>query len=121
MNPLTKPVLLAAAGVLLGVLFATAALTNDPPTVLSQPLIAGSDGLHPTPFSSVPIIHPGRPSPSEPPLKPGVYQTRPYAMILVVPETGLDDRCVIGGISADSKGMPVIHPDQQAIPKTDSK
>jgi hypothetical protein len=112
MRPLAKSVVLAVAGLLLAALVATAALTNGQPPLVSRPLPPVS-----TNSSFAPIVYlDGRPEHSQP-LKPGIYQTRPYAIILVVPGAEHDDCCVVGGTSGNSK-MPVIKPDVRAIPKT---
>jgi hypothetical protein len=102
---------------LLAVLFAAATLTNGEPPLISHPFVAGPTNLGFAPLSAAPIVyldgkteHPQR-------LKPGVYQTRPYTIILIVPEAGLDDRCVVGA-SGDFSRMPNAKPDVQAVPKT---
>src|ERR1039457_810018 len=122
MKPLAGSVLLGVAGLLVAALFAAAALTNGEPPLISQPFIAGSTnlGLAPilgfAPLSSAPIVHlNGKPGRLQP-LKPGVYQTRPHAIILIVPESGLDDRCVVGA-SGDISRMRNCKPDLQAVPK----
>ena len=115
-----RAVLLGVAGLALVSLFAAAALTNEPPSSLIRPLADGSTNLELKPFHSTPIVHlHGKPGLS-PPLKPGVYQTRPYAIILIVPEAGLDDRCVVRS-SGNIAKMPNVMPDIQAVPKTSSQ
>lgn len=60
----------------------------------------------------------------QPPL-PGVYQTKPYAGVVVVPEPQHDDRCIVGRrvpeISGISSNMPAIKPPQKFIPFTPAK
>ena len=116
MNLLARAVLLGVAGLALASLFAAAALTNEPPTTVIRPLADGSTNLDPKPFNSAPIVHLNGKTGLPQPLKPGVYQTRPYAIILIVPESGLDDRCVVGA-SGDISKIPNAKPDMQAIPK----
>jgi hypothetical protein len=65
---------------------------------------------------SAPVVHLRGKSGLSQPLQPGVYQTRPYAIILIVPESGLDDRCVMGA-SGEVSRMPNAKPDLQAVPK----
>ena len=104
------------AGLCLVALAVAAAPTNEEPRLISRPLALVSSNHDLAPFGSAPVVYlHGRTELSQP-LEPGVYQTRPYAIILVVPETGLDDRCVIGGISGNSK-MPNVKPDMRAVPK----
>ena len=49
--------------------------------------------------------------------RPGVYKTEPYAIILVVPERGMDDRILSGASDVHSQ-MPVINPGLKAVPRT---
>jgi hypothetical protein len=114
-------VALGVAGVFLVALFAAAAVTREQPAV-SRLFVAGSSNQILAPVSSAPILYlNGKTKPSRP-LKPGIYQTRPYAIILIVPQRGIDDGCLAAGIgmSGDSK-MPVIHPNLQAVPKAPAK
>jgi hypothetical protein len=111
--------MLGGAGSLLAVLCLAATLTNEEPSLNSQPFSNETSQLHFAPLSPAPIVHPGGPSPA-PPLTPGVYQTRPFAMILIVPKRGLDDGCIVGTTSAGSK-MPVIKPELRAAPVLPSK
>jgi hypothetical protein len=116
MKPLAGSVMLGVAGLLVATLFAAAALTNGEPPLISQPFVAGFTNLGLAPINSAPIVYlDGKAEHSER-LKPGVYQTRPYAIILIVPETGLDDHCVVGA-SVDISKMPNAKPDLQAVPK----
>jgi hypothetical protein len=117
MKPLARPVLLGVAGLLVAVLFAAAALTNGEPPSILPPFVAGPTNLDFAPLSSAPVVYLDRKPDHSPPLKPGVYQTRPYAIILAVPETGLDDHCVVGA-SGDISKMPNAKPDMQAVPKS---
>jgi hypothetical protein len=48
-------------------------------------------------------------------LNRGIYQTRPYDIILFVPELGPDGRCLVGMEGTESK-MPVINPNVQTVP-----
>ena len=116
MNLLAKSVLPGVAGLALVSLFAAAALTNEPPSLVIRPLTDGSTNLVLKPLNSTPIIHlSARPGLSQP-LAPGVYQTRPYAIILIVPKTGLDDRSVVS-VSGSISKMPNTKPGMQAVPK----
>ena len=103
------------AGLALAWLFAAAALTNQPPPLVIPPLADGSTNLDLKPLHSMPIVHLNGKTGLSQPLKPGVYQTHPHAIILIVPETGLDDRCVVGPGDAASK-MPVINPELRTVP-----
>lgn len=103
------------AGLLLATLFAAAALTNQPPLVATPPSVDGSTNLSLKPLSTVSLVYPGRNAGPSQPLAPGAYRTRPYAIIMVVPKSGLDDRCVAGGNNPDSK-MPVTKPELRAVP-----
>ena len=59
----------------------------------------------------------GRELPSWPgPLAPGIYQTAPYAGIVVVPGPHSDDRAVIQPQERVSK-MPVIKPPLEFVPR----
>ena len=78
-------------------------------------LFGGSTNLVLKPSNGAPLVYLDRNPRPLGPLAPGVYQTRPYSMILVVPKPGLDDRCVVEATNADSK-MPVVKPDMQAVP-----
>jgi hypothetical protein len=120
MKPLAMFVRLGVAGLYLAALVAAGALTNGQPPLISRPLAAISTNQGFAPFSSAPIVylhgkteHPLR-------LKPGVYQTRPYAIILIVPGSEHDDCCVNSGINGNSR-MPNAKPDVQAVPKTFSQ
>ena len=124
MKPLSKSAMLGIVGLLLAALFTTAALTNEEPASVSRPFYADSTNLGRMPASSAHFAYlDGKPEHSQP-LKPGVYQTRPYAIILIVPKTGIDDACVNGGVIGRSIGnskMPNAKPDVEAIPKTPSQ
>jgi hypothetical protein len=121
MKTLTVFALLTVMGMFL---VTSLSLTGSPPSsILPLPLIASLTNRVPMPVSPAPIIFlddgslyktQGKPG-NAPPLKPGVYQTRPYDIVLIVPESGLDDGCVNGGINSNSK-MPVINPNLQAVP-----
>jgi hypothetical protein len=120
MKPLTGSVVLGVVGLLLATLFAEAALTNEQPSLISQPFATASTNHNLAPFSSEPTVyqegetrHPKR-------LEPGVYQTRPFAIILIVPEAEHDDCCVIGGDNGNSR-MPNAKPGMEAVPKTFSQ
>ena len=49
-------------------------------------------------------------------LKPGIYQTYPYAMTLVVPNPVNDDCKIKAQPDVDSK-MPVFHPKVEVVPE----
>ncbi len=109
-------------GLLLATLFAAAALTNEQPSSISQPFATASTNHNFAPFSSAPTVYQDGNTKRPQRLKPGVYQTRPYAIILVVPEDEHDDCCVIGvgGDNGNSR-MPNAKPDVEAVPKTFSQ
>jgi hypothetical protein len=120
MNPTARAVMLGNMGLLLATLFAAGALTNQPPLLATPPLVDAPTNLYFKPLGSAPMIRlGGKPGPSQP-LEPGVYQTRPYAIILVVPKAGLDDHCVAGASNTDSK-MPIFKPGLRAVPIVPSK
>ena len=108
------------AGLLVAALFAAVELTNEELPLIPQPFVAGSTNLGFTPLNSAPIVYQDGKMEHSQPLKPGVYQIRPDAIVLIVPETGHDDCCVNGGINGNSK-MPNAKPDLQAVPKTFSQ
>ena len=64
--------------------------------------------------NSAPIISAERPAASQA-LKPGIYQTKPFTCIVVVPEAQHDDCCITGGADGVSK-MPIREPSLQFIP-----
>ncbi len=114
-------VMLGVAGLYLAALVAAGALTNGQPPLIVRPLAAVStNNLGLTPFSSAPIVYLDRKTEHSQRLKPGVYQSRPYAIILIVPGSEHDDCCVNSGINGNSK-MPNAKPDVQAVPKTFSQ
>ncbi len=121
MKPLAKSVMLGVAGLLVAVVFAAAALTNGEPPVILTPLATGSTnlGLAPllgfAPPSSAPVVYLDGKAERPQSLKPGVYQTRPYAIVLIAPGREHDDCCVVGATGAGSK-MPVIKPELRAFP-----
>ena len=49
-------------------------------------------------------------------LRPGVYQTYPYAMIVRVPGSGIDDG-ILGNIPNANSSMPRINPRVEAVPR----
>jgi hypothetical protein len=51
------------------------------------------------------------------PLKPGIYQTYPYAMTLVVPEPANDDCKMKAQRDVDPK-MPVFRPKVEVVPES---
>jgi hypothetical protein len=120
MKPLARSATLGVAGLLVAALFAAAALTNGEPPLIPQLWVAGSTNLGLAPPSSASIVYLDGKTERPQPLKPGVYQTRPYAIILIVPGAEHDDCCVNGGINGNSK-MPNAKPDVQAVPKTPSQ
>lgn len=106
--------MIGGAGSLLAVLFAAAALSNNEPPLISGPFAEGPTKLHVAPPSSAPFLRSGDFSVSQP-LAPGVYQTRPDTILLIVPKRGLDDRIVVGADGSGSK-MPIVKPPLQAVP-----
>jgi hypothetical protein len=50
------------------------------------------------------------------PLPPGVYQTYPWSIILVVPPRGIDDRSVLN-MQITNSPMPAIEPPVEVLPK----
>jgi hypothetical protein len=54
------------------------------------------------------------------PLQPGVYQTYPYTIILIVPGRGIDDRSFAEIPNANSK-MPIIKPPVKVIPLSEAR
>jgi hypothetical protein len=70
-------------------------------------------------FSKPPPIYLDK-SPTSQPLPPGVYQTYPYTIILIVPGRGIDDRIVVEPPNANSK-MPRIKPPMKVIPLSPAK
>ena len=125
MKLLAKSVTLGVAGLLVAVVFA-AALTNGEPPVILTPLATGSTnlGLAPllgfVPPSSAPVVYLDGKAERPQSLKPGVNQTRPYAIVLIAPAREHDDCCVVGATVAGSK-MPVINPELRAVPILPSK
>jgi hypothetical protein len=120
MKPLAKSVMLGVAGLLVAVLIAAAALTNGEPPVILPPLAAGSTNLGLAPPSSAPIVYLDGKAEHPQPLKPGVYEIRPCAIVLIAPGPEHDDCCVVGATGAGSK-MPVIKPELRAVPILPSK
>ncbi len=54
--------------------------------------------------------------PAPEPLKPGVYETKPYSGIVVVPGPHPDDKCIFGG--QGNLKMPTKVPDLQLTPRS---
>lgn len=50
-------------------------------------------------------------------LPPGVYQTYPYTIILMVPGTGMDDR-IFGEIPNANSRIPTLNPHVEVVPKS---
>jgi hypothetical protein len=71
--------------------------------------LVGTNRFAPVPFSTSTNRHandlPG----------PGVYRTEPFAGIVVVPGTNIDDRMIIGPLNSDEK-MPILRPNLRFIP-----
>jgi hypothetical protein len=63
-----------------------------------------------------PIYLNNRPSPP-PPLEPGIYQTYPYTIIIIVPRKGIDEQ-IFGEVPNAELGMPEINPQIDVIPKS---
>jgi len=87
MNLLARAVLLGVTGLLLTALFTAAALTHEIPPRIPSPWTGGPTNLDFASLSSVPVVHLGRLALVQP-LEPGVYQTRPDAILLAVPRRG---------------------------------
>jgi len=89
-------------------------LSNRPPGRLFQPLSPLPRPLRETPERNLETNVPSAQ------LAPGVYETKPYAMIVIVPGSGIDDGILGATPNANSK-MPVINPRIEAIPMSPSK
>jgi len=85
-------------------------LSNCPPGRLFQPL---RPLPRPLPQTSEKDFETNFPSGQ---LPPGVYQTYPYAMTVIAPGSGMDDR-ILGATPNANSQMPVINPHIEAIPK----
>jgi hypothetical protein len=126
MKPLAKCVMLGVAGLLVAVMIAAAALTNGAPPLILPPLAAGSINLGLAtllgfaPPSSAPVVYLDGKAERSQPLKPGVYQTRPYGIVLIATEPEHDDCCLVGATRVGSK-MPVVKPELRAVPILPSK
>lgn len=83
--------------------------TNSPSTDLS-PKDRGFELSQPVPLHSDKL----KASPTH--LQPGVYQTHPYAMILIVPGRGIDDG-ILGEMPGANSRMPTIKPHVEVIPR----
>ncbi len=68
-----------------------------------------------TSIKPAPIYLNKLPSPP-PPLPPGVYQTYPYTIIIIVP--GEIDEQSIGEVPSANLRMPEIHPETKVVPKS---
>jgi hypothetical protein len=53
-------------------------------------------------------------------LRPGTYETKPYAMIVVVPKSDPDQRMVVGR-QGGSLTMPGLRPELRFIPREPAK
>jgi len=85
------------------------------------PLLAGgSTSLGIAPSDSLPIVYLDRNVEQSLRLKPGVYQTRPYAIVLIAAEPEHDDCSVVGAAGASSK-MPVVKPEMRTFTILGSK
>jgi len=86
-------------------------LSNRPPGELFQPLRP-----LPQPLREVPETNFETNLPSAQ-LSPGVYETRPYTMMVIVPGSGIDDRIL--GMTPDANfPMPIIKPHVEVVPKS---
>ena len=92
------------------------ALSNEPPPI-GPVLAALSTNLVVKPSTMPQFVYLDKSPQDSQSLEPGVYQTRPEAIILIVPERGLDERCVAQRPGPGFK-MPVVKPPLQAVPKT---
>jgi len=84
-------------------------LSNRPPGKLFQPLRPLPQPLREMPERNFETNFPSAP------LSPGVYETKPYTMMVIVPGSGIDDRMLGATPGANSK-MPVINPHIEAVP-----
>ena len=89
-------------------------LSNRPPGKLFQPLRPLPQPLREIPERNFETNFPSGQLPA------GVYETRPYAMIVVVPGSGIDDR-ILGATPNANPNMPVINPHVEAIPMSPAK
>ena len=64
--------------------------------------------------NSVPSVLTEQPLGSQP-LKPGVYESKPYTCIVLVPKP-THDNCCIGGILNTNSSMTILKPDLQLVP-----
>lgn len=119
---MARPVGGLLAGLLLATLFAAAALAGgDVPAPRTGPPLAP----HPTNFYSAPLPL-ARLAPqnvaidNSRPLKPGVNVTRPYTIVLLVPQRGIDANCVVPA-NVSRPRMPVLKPGLRAVPQTHFK
>jgi len=109
-----KPLLTAAIPVVATLIFMAALLlvNGDPSSISPTFNIPSPDQIlavsKPTP------VYFDKSSPTQP-LQPGVYQTYPYTIILIVPGGSIGDRCFIEIPNANSK-IPSISPDLKVIP-----
>ena len=104
---ITPPLELSATNLEFGLL-------NRPPGKLFQPLSPNPHPLRETPERNFETNFPSAQ------LSPGVYETKPYAMIVIVPGGGIDDRILGATPNANSK-MSVTTPHIEAIPMSPAK
>jgi hypothetical protein len=114
MKPAMKFVLLAVFVSVSGIVIAqmaalTPSQTAQPPSILTVPT-NGSLTLS----NSLPDVSMELPLTSQPP-KPGVYQSKPYTCIVLVPKP-TQDNCCPGGILNTNSRMTIFKPDSQLIP-----
>jgi len=114
MKPAMKFVVLAVFVSVSGITIAqmtalTPAQTAQPPSILTMP----TNGLL-TLSNSLPNVSMELSSTTQP-LKPGVYQSKPYTCIVLVPKPTPDD-CCRGGILNTNSRMTIFKPDSQLIP-----
>ncbi len=141
MTPVVKLTAVPVVVLLLAILYATAVLTNSEPSSAFGPLVGSSTNpvniepllafgppvyastnAWPAPLRSAPGVYARRNPEAPQPLKPGAYQTHPDAIILIVPELGLDDRSVTGGTNFGPRTpIPIIKPQLRAEPLAPSK
>jgi len=111
MKALLTPAILAVAALMLGTTLLLIC-AEPPPSPLSVGLDSTNQGFvfsRPTPIDL--YQRPGHQL-----LTPGVYQTYPYTIILVVPKKGIDDR-ILANVPRTNSSMPVLKPHVEVIPK----
>jgi hypothetical protein len=98
-------------------------LSNQPQSRLFEPLPPASENLLPeTPPREAPRVKIPKQNFSTGRLAPGVYETKPYAGIVIVPAPEHDDESVLGaGKPNPFPNMPIIHPGVEMVPLSQAK